>query len=744
MLDLGLSLWNAALGRVAIPAGDAGLFVVAANGWQSDTTFGVMATGQSYSLTPDATPKAVLTVSSPGYDTAGAATTIARNPVLTRSQLQAYPNQANATEVAVGSDVKVTMPMSDYVYSGDTVTQVAFLANAYGACNTKTLTSGITNSSTAAYPKVIADWAIPPKQLFSGDIDIEVVAFQQFGQSQLPVAAVIITGTPTTGSAVAKTCTYGKSTKADALPVYKATFNASTDFAANGNGNVTFTFTAYPWVGNSTATRDTSAASFPSITALAPLVMRTGTVTVQYAYVATTGNDGTGVVSTTAATASATPYLTLNAAMSGLFATNSGEMSGCILRVKAGTFLWDSTSPTGATRVAKNAWFIIEGDPADGAPKTNCIVQTSTTGYKFVFSSSDDSYICFRTLNLQIAATFQGFYRGTTTGTLWLDDVNFDNNLAASTAWTTGMLAMYATFCDGQAGNAAAKMFTLNSSNTKWALVRGCATNREIGGNCLLSTTIDASGITGTCFAFGDATNTRSSNLIVHNCRVNGFLGSVNPPFTIAQASTPARWLDIAVIQNLIIKAADANVPTLYAFGENVATDSENVLFDYNTVIGGNTPGQALRLNVHNDPTTIPTTAVSDQCNYVNFALKRSIMNAVYAKDDAFHGISESDTGAGFLIGGWSKRYAVGWSDIQYQVDLAALGGVTFRQEYLGRRAAENATTTFVNAGAGDYRPATNYPVIPSGAAYQALAFDLNGVARLTGGTGAAGALEIA
>ena len=75
------------------------------------------------------------------------------------------------------------------------------------------------------------------------------------------------------------------------------------------------------------------------------------------------GSDASGITSTTAATASATPYATIGAAMAALRTAGSGAADGFIVRLKAGTHTATDPTYTGATYTAISA-IIVECDPA--------------------------------------------------------------------------------------------------------------------------------------------------------------------------------------------------------------------------------------------------------------------------------------------------------------------------------------------------------------------------------------------
>lgn len=646
----------------------------------------------------------------PGYDANGSATTLRRRLYVTAPVMEPWPDEATQSALDAA--------LSEPVFANSTL---------FGPAS---------NTSTQAYPKVIARWVTPPKQVLGAGLRLEVLAFQQFGRAKLPIRAVKITGTPTTGSPVTRSCAYEKSAHYDDdLPCWGVSF-ADADFPSNGNADVTFTFEAFGWIGESASVRDTSGASFPSAGTLSPLVMRTVGGTIRYAYVDNvSGDNGTAVVDTVAATAAGLPYLTLTAAMTGLFAASSDASFAAIRCKNTGvTYTWDNTSPTGATRTAPNGWVTIEGDPDDSDPRANITIQTSTTGYKAIFNNGAGTYAWLRIANigLTIAAGFQGLWNANAQrGVLWLDNVRFLNNLTASTTWLSGCFGLIVTQCDGQAGNANARVFQVNSSNTRPWLVRSVTTNRMVQANVLASITVDGSAIAGTAMSLGEATQLAAENLIAHNVKVTGWLGNSSPAWQVADNGTTATGF--AIVQVELVCSNSATNPAI-AFGENVALDYDNIILDYITVRGG-TDQESGRINIHNDPTTNPTTAVSDQCVYTNFMMRRSLTKWTAVKDDTFHGDNEGDTGAGFLVMGWVKRYGA-----FFALNSSGRNPDNFEPQYFGYESTRSVSgVTYDGSG----RPTAGAPFIPDND-WQSLTWDIDGVERRVDGTGVGGCREAA
>ena len=701
--------------------------ITVGDGWWLDVTIPNVTAGGTLTLDPDGTPKLTIPVTSPGYDASGNLGTIARTVIGVKRIAKSYPNDAQAIEVQSGSDVVAAVALSEYIYSGDTVGVGTLAADAYTGSAAASLT--VTNNSTVAYPKVIADWACVPKRDWTGDLTLEVVALHKFGQQTLPVRCVKIVGTDGTNT-VTKWTTYEKSTDyGDNLPLWRVSFNVS-EFTAGAD--VTFNFYAYPWVGDATAVRDSTGGTFPSVTAVAPQVYRCGAISsLKYAYVLTTGNDGTGAVDTTRAGAKATPYLTVAAALAGMFAAKS-DLSQCVLYVGAGTFTWPTANIAGTPKTAANGWLRIEGDPDDADPYNNCIVQTGGATYPQITNNAAGTmaWIQLKNLSCTIAVGAQGLLSGNTgRATLWMDNVKLTNSLTANTAWCSGCYN-YFTQVNGQGPNANTRVMQLNSTNIRPQLIRGCTTNRPLSANVLLSSTVSDCSNSG-AFSLGDATNLRSSNVIAHNIKVFNYsagTGGITIPLT------SGKYLDIALSQ-VLFEGSAATIQPMLAMGENEASDTENVLIEYLTSCGGAGGGTdvAMRMNIHNDPTTVPTTTVSDQASYKEFTLRNSLLKWAAIKDDHYHGANEADTGAQYLVQGWQKRYGVG-----FRSNTSAYSPDEWAPEYFGIGSARSQAATFVDAAADNYKPTAGFAVC----AVQSLKYDLNGVTRRTDGTGACGALE--
>lgn len=693
--------------------------VAVGNGWWAEATLKNVTAGGTYSLTPDSTAKVSFPVTSPGYDASGNLTTIDRTVFATVAIRQSYPNQALLQEVQSGSDVATNLALSEYVYSGDTVGTGTVLTGAYTGLLAGSAT--LTNNSTQTYPKVIADWALPPKREWSGDLTLEVVAKHKFGRNGRPVAAVKITGTNGTDT-VTKTCTYGLSAYGDNLETYAATFNTS-EFPAGGD--VTFNFVAYPWVGDATAVLDSSTGTFPSVTALCGQVYRVGAIANKvYAYVTTTGNDGTGAVSTSMATAKTTAFATIAAAAAAIFAARTNA-SGCVLYIGAGSFNWPSANITGTTRTAPDAWMSIEGDPDDADPKNNCIINTVGATYVTWCNNGVGTMAWLRmaNLNLNQPVACPGLLGVSSRMTNWMDNIKWTSAIANTTSFGSAIFN-YFTKVDAQCSNQTARMMQVNGSNIRPQLIRNCTSNRGMQANVNVSSTM-ASSSSGV--ALGDVSNIRFDNLILANFTMMGFAGAASAlNFTL---NTSNQTFQNQAVSNCLFVGDASNIQPLAAFGENVVTDQDNLILEYITTAGGANQ-TCMRLNIHNDPTSFPTTTSSDQARYKDFCLTNNLLQWVAIKDDIFSGANEGNTGANLVVQGWPKAFGVGFRD-----NASAYTPDEWAPPYFGVGSLRAQARTFSGS---TYVPTSGFATC----AIQSLSYDLGGTARRQDGTGASGAYE--
>lgn len=231
----------------------------------------------------------------------------------TKRVRQAYPNQAAFT--ATGE------ALSEGLYLTDCIV-------------------GLPNVSTRAPLTAIVNWFMPARLLVQNSIHWEIGAFHAdarpwgVGGIGQQVACVQVRARNATTATAWQTVggTSLSTSVEDANPI--EVFQGDIDISAFADGNCWLEAKVYPWFGT-----DTAVLSSESSAVFREFSRRwfRKRATINYVYVASTGNDVTGVVSTDAATAAATPCLTVGGALlrarTALGTGTTGALDGLEIRV---------------------------------------------------------------------------------------------------------------------------------------------------------------------------------------------------------------------------------------------------------------------------------------------------------------------------------------------------------------------------------------------------------------------------
>lgn len=335
-IGLGLSGSGSGGGVPVVPeVTDPAVNSISANGWEADYT-----TPPTFDPRSDAK---YVVVERDGFNASGSAITVTDNLLIMSRLRQAYPNQATPST----SDVV----MQDYVYSGDTVT-------------------GVTNNSTLAYHKPIAMWLDHDLKTLTGQSYTAKLAVAHWAaRSGRPVAAVTFTATDGTTTLTQTISAMTKTTYAASglsVPHFEAAFDLTT---LNNDALITIDAEIFPWVGDSSFTASTDFNAYPSPNFCEMKVVKVSSPI--FAYVDTAGNDGTGVASTTEATALANPYLTMLAAGAAIVTADGTDASRGHIKVNDGTYGTENLS----SLVVGIAPLLIEGET-----KAGVIFQGPTSG----------------------------------------------------------------------------------------------------------------------------------------------------------------------------------------------------------------------------------------------------------------------------------------------------------------------------------------------------------------------------
>ncbi len=726
------------------------------NGWVAEIDITGLNTGGTYNLGLGAnnnpsTAKIVFTVTSPGYDTSGNATTIARTIYGTKQLRKPYPNQATMDEVESGGTLTVRVALSDFVYSGDSSITVNIGSGFYtnGTANNAVTGLAVTNNSTLGYPKTIGRWAWPGYERVTGDFLLESTVFNHFARNGKPVAAVKYTCSDQHSNTVTQTVNNmtvsTRTGDANKVLVYAATMPVST---LTQGDIITCNFTAYPWVGDSTAlvNSDLVANGGDGIAqpseALGPIyevLDKSGTYPKGFAVVDATNGQAsaaaTWVYSSQSAAESAyaggntNSYRTIGYALQALKAYNNADATfshndpgGGTVLLPEGSYTWSSTGRY-ADSGTQNMWVTVT--KLSTASRANTILAAGGA------SNWNTQKIKFTDLNLAGSASGVLSSR-TASDVLWLH--NNTINYTADGAVYSWLLA-YAT------QNAVTKIGqgfdVYGGVKGAYALIRGNTATALIPSSVyaiLGNTKIKPSRFCNDATCYGGM-QTSENSIIAFNT-VYGLSSSM---LTGQPANTQTLTWGIAIVQNVFEKITTTDNIMGIAADSSTSNPANNVILWYNDFVGE-------RLNMAYNDFTGPGTPLIR----TNWSFKYNLL-------DRYSNVSDVDSHNGNLpdgtrIGNWPVRYGAGTAG-------NIIGSSPFYGEFLGLYTlnttlpgtlggydfhyTNNASYTGTAAGNGDYHPTDLSPslnLVSSGSAL--LPYDIEGTARKNDGTGAAGAYE--
>lgn len=326
----------------------------------------------------------VFTITSEGYDNTGSLGTVVRTVYATEVVRQEYPNEASDEEPAATS---IRVALSDFVYDDDntgagksgtapTVTiAAAAIRNDGGSSETSNAATDLTctNSSGLDYPEVIARWdrvaGVCTADRVTSAFTMAVRAYHRSG-----IACVVFDADGQTSSNnETSTATTRTATQRTGSGLYAEAYHSDTVALTSFTDDelIDLRFRAYPVVGDADSVRDsdnhTTATEECRGYNKATIVCDKDDDSSMFASVdITSGNDATGVVSGTLATAEASPYQHIGDAI---------EDGANVI------YLEDGTHPAIGhtfTRVTTNEWIVVTHHPTNSST-AGAIVQVDTT-----------------------------------------------------------------------------------------------------------------------------------------------------------------------------------------------------------------------------------------------------------------------------------------------------------------------------------------------------------------------------
>lgn len=605
-----------------------------------------------------------------GFDATGAPATAAETlRVMKRIRLP-YPDQATLTADAAA--------LSDFVYATDSVV-------------------GVTNNSTREAPAPIAVWCIPDWQVADGTVVVKLAVAHAHARNGRPVAAVVFEATDGV-TTVSQTVTTMTTATYAASGLSAPLFTADLDVSTLAAGEITLNAKIRPWVGSEfDIATDADAYPSPNLSVRKAINNTGNAYGTIYAYVDAAGNDGTGVASTTAATALASPFLTFAAAMAASKVLNNStygrnSYDNCVIRLGAGAF---------TTSGAYSSATVGNGLVVEGTDPTSAMIPSGTSVMTLPQRMTLRNLIVRRGSSAT-ASFFDGFAGAGTSRIVNYIGVEFDQGGlgASSSGWVYRPGIQYLEKCFG------------NNSSVVWTQGSLYKVSNTVGCDNLVSSSSHSAvacrgGIVSE-IALSSVVAKAEGRFIGWN-----FVGTGDSGRKVASIEQ-VQNVGIAVVGNVFEHYGGDISPSVSIAADNNTSPITNLIFALNTVTGARTN------LLYQDSGTV-TVAKSGVIAF-NAHENRNMKSDVFG------------TNAN-LVGNWPMIFRVGGlaeftktgsinGDIPYPGswigEVAALGDVN------GTDAAPlapdwtlDASWVGTQAGGGDYTPgaATDLPTIPAGRA---------------------------
>lgn len=704
---------------------------ITADGWSCDVVLDGEA-GQQGNITYDlgtpgdtGTSNFYMTVTREGYSgtTLG---TIAQTVYATAAVRQPYPNEASLDEVDSASDLVVRLALSDYVYNDDknggagtSGTDPAVTINA--GCFTNSVDSdqntafsaNATNNSTLDYPVAFGQWDELAGEISHSRLGADFqLAFNAFHRHGIAAVRFDVDGQTSTNNET-ETVTTKTSVAAGTSLELESFRTAAIDISGFTQGEVMHgRARLYPLVGDADSVMDTE-----SYTTLGEECRgrnraifkcnKTDALT-QYAFVDTGGDDSTGVVSATRATAKATPYLSITQAI---------EDGATNVIVEDGTH--DAIGDNPASQVVITEWAVVE--PESGA--------TVTLTLDADFKEYRVDRLMYKDLKLSLTSGNRMLEGNNSSALICFLNVEGEHTIATRPGVNCTEQTMCTRLynCTGEWGDGLGRIrITRRSSVVNRWMIDGSAlasdNNRAIDTAYRLTrsttTTINLEP-----YPVANQTVRQTDNFVCMNNQLMDFdnTSGGEPMFGWAAEE----YNNKAIIGN-IFEHSGTQALSNFQLAPDVA--GQHHIVAHNTIVGQQ---YAPHYNSTGTSSVLNTKHISVGNVFSDHAVK----------GDTF------GTPSGNRIGNWSVLYSVGYNSLHLETTTAD------DTEFYGLNATTTGSAGFVDdqsssgsqGGNGDYTPDTGSALLSALASGVAIAsFDMNGVAIPNDGTGAIGALQIA
>ncbi len=701
------------------------------SGWYAEIDIEGLSTGGSYDtgMGTDNDPtsgKIKFNVTSSSYTDVGVGSNMTRTVYGTNYKRKVYPNDANADESLGTGIVTVTVALSEWIYSSDTLT-VDIYSGFYtesGTPNNAASVAAVTNNSAEAYPKVIGNWSWPPYTRVTGaSFDLRCVAFHRSAQEGRPVKVVKFTVTDESSNTVTAFVTNPiiDPSMDDTVSVIEYVGTISTATLVQGD-TLTCNFQAFPWYGDTNATLNTAdgvnTLPTPYYAPHYCLCDKNDTYGITIAVVdSVSGNNSTGAVVDEGSFDDQNPpnaYLNIYAAANAIAAYNNtnhsrNDVGGGIIYLQEGSHVW--TGGTVSAGTTPDCYVTITKFP--GTTQSNVLISSA--------SGSKDITDRVKIESIKITnSTTIGF---TGIGSLWIHDCIIDST-GAATFYVNSLL--YITSCDLYN---CAEFTPYSTTNSPRCLIRGCESKETLGQYFRPYTLI-------------------GNDLVGARIRAN-YVGQTSPVFKdtiyafniVSQLSdVPIMLEGMAIIQNVFERTVAGSTPLMQIAADSSSSDPvNNVFLWYNTMVGQ-------RSNIaYND------------CNLngvgPGWREHWSVKNNIF---DDYNCVTDIDSHGGTpgpeRYGNHSIIHGTGFSG---DVICNRVGTVDYENKFLGlfsKRGnplapafVDDKSSSGTGTGGGNYKLTGSSPALNLVAENKALLpYDLAGVTRYNDGSGAVGAYEYA
>ena len=636
-----------------------------------------------------------------GYDANGNAVTHTVTRFLTKRVRNVFPNQATFTADQVAAN--------DYIYQGAVI-------------------PGAVNNSTVVSPKPIATWGMVDRLLVGNSIAWEIIPFHRDARLGRQVACVRVRATDGTNTTAWQTVsTTSLSTTCEA-PMSVESYSGVLDITSlNDNATITLQGQVMPWFGQSASILDSTTETEFRFSNRFFFKNTTRVAAPNLIYVASTGNDTTGVVSTNPVTAKATPALTVGGAINrlrlALGSASANALSGAEVRIVDGVGM--GSVPGGGSYFMDGAAIRVTRDPDVTRATANI---TWATGNSVRFHSTTnpgavatESAIIFDDVTITRTAdvTFQGEAARRMHVQLRNVNMNFSSVGAATGMMSNSFVSIFgmtvSNFISGLAFTTAGDQRILRG-------LTGSFNNASLFGYNVIACSVTA----------GRIVNTQSQRgALIYNNNIPDPAGAGTASILITSAAS-GQSIFAAVVQNLVPMLKTGAQINVRISGDSDNGNIAHLVMHHNTTPGDDTQG---RWNLAYDETAATART------HILVSSKGNLGAQLNTKGDVF-------MTNGARIGNFAFVHGVGCAG-NFTEDIAPTG-LSFNQSYGGIGSViaggdplyvdDRAVIAPSTAGSlgGNYRLQAGSPARDLFSEYL-LAFDIEGTLRPTSGTVDAG-----